>query len=590
MIYLKLNSLLFLIPFLSLNLLARAEPEKTDPKKSEKAESISFDSLAFYNLQQAYKTEKKSINAPFKEKLLTLIQKNLAEADNLYNEKKKSGNIKGMAIARKAKSIFTKAMEDLQKNGEFELPEKMRKELQENVDKCRNEQKEILKDIDSKFKELDAKYQKKFTEIMAAAIPEGKAPEQEFINKKFQEFLATEIPKPEAEKNAMANKAEMKELGIEVPEQPEKPLSPIIAEKGTGNKWVDIAEWTGQMMGMDIVNIPVLNQVKDYADSQYFPIADADSKLSYKALNPMPEHDHYAFRLKRVPGAKDVDVLEWPSKRNDWNIMVRTRAVLTGETPPIKHSFIFQVSLPDKEFKKIFRGKLLSLSKEKDVETKTTQNKIAKIKITILSQPKGANVYVNDNLYKFQGKTILTPCKIMVPEECNIKISKLGYFDKIYDNFKAVPDSPLKAVLQKDDSIKSYKKNISAAAASWTSSEVKIKTGDQVMIEVEGVWCCTKSTKDKCGPEGIPNTTENYKYYSDSANDQRQLNTAPYGALLMKLSSKDDNIVTSVSGSKKFTATKDAEIFFDINEREGKPRKGNKGSLKITIMVKSEKQ
>ena len=557
--------------------------------EKEKKTEISLEAKEFYSLQQAYRQDKKTIFAPQKEKLLAILKQNIADAENLYNEKKKSGNMRGMGIARKAKSIFTKALNDLNKNDDFTLPNKVRKELRKTIKECKLEKEKIMQEVADKFVELNKKYLQNFEEQYKTFFEEGQIPDKAIIATKFKEFLASDIPKPKEEEIQQKNIDELKKLGIEIPQKEEKALTPIIASKGTGSKWVDIAQWNGDMMGMDVVTVSVLNKSKDFTETQYFPINDMDSKLFYKAITPMPSNEFYAFRLKRVPGTKDVEIMEWPSVQNDWSLVFRTRSTQDGILP-IKHAFIFQVSLPEVELKKLFGKNAIKNGAIGNNNKGTTENKIksvknSKVKIAIYSKPKGASIYINGKLRRSKrGSTVVTPCKILVPINGQITLKYLGFKNKIIENFKPKKGAVLKIILIKDDSLKVYKKTINANAKTWTNIGIAFKAGDIVTIKVGGVWRCTKSTKAKCGPSGIPNNVKNYKYYADATKDQRKDTNIPYGALLMRLG--EDGSVKYISRKTTLTIQKDTEMFFDINEREGKSRKGNKGKLNLSITVK----
>ncbi len=560
----------------------KAEKEQVPGKKTE---TVSLQNLEFYALQQAYEAEKKTVIIPYKTKLEALLLKYISEYEQIYEEQKKSGNVKGMGIARAGKNIFFAAQEELNIKGNFALPEKVRKDIADSIGSCRKEQEAVMEGIDQKYKDIDDKYRARFVEAYKRLCGEGNAPEEEILTAKFKEFLKTDIKKPETAKTQDANIALLEELGVKVPTEAPKLLSPIIASKGDGSQWVDIGKWTGDMMGMDVVSISLLDKSKDFSETQYLPIASADSKMTYNAIRPMPARTNYAFRLKRVTDARDVDVLEWPSSGNDWRLVVRTRTPQGDETIPLRHAFIFQVSLPESEMGKVFSNTDLDSEKDasKPEQAKTEIRTAPPVKISVLSNPKGAEIYVNDKLYSIKEESVLTPCEITIPSgKYNIRISKFGYLDKSFDNFDAVMKAVVNAELVKDGKLKYYKKDVSANANTWTASGISVKAGDKLVIQVDGVWACAKKS-DKCGPAGIPNTTENYKYYSDSTNDLRQEKNIPYGALLMKLGEKGSPM--PMDRKTKFTAKESAELFFDINELEGKPRKGNFGSLTVNIGV-----
>lgn len=584
----KQNFFAFVALLLSFSLCAQEKTENEAPP-GKKVEAISFQNLEFYTIQQAYEAEKKAVIIPYKSKLEELLSKYISEADALHEEQKKTGNTRGMGIARTARNLFFTAQEELATKDNFVLPEKVRKDIGETVDRCRKEQAIIMEGIDQKYKEIEDKCRTQFIETYKLFCGEGApAPSEELLAAKFKEFLTTEIKKPEIAKKQDLNLALLEELGVKPPsEDTPTVLSPIIASKGTGTQWIDIAKWTGDMVGMDVVAISVLNQSKDYSESQYFAMANADSKLTYNAIRPMPARSDYAFRLKRVPSARDVDVIEWPSSKNEWKLIVCTRAPQGNEMIPLKHAFVFQVSLPDAEMEKVFSGASLGANTETDSSAPgqmEPERKIAPpVNISIVSAPAAAEIYLNDKLYSVKGKTVLTPCEITLPAgKCNIRISKFGYLDKSFNDFEVAMKAVVNAELEKDTVSKYYKKEVAANANTWTASGISVKVGDKIVFQVDGLWACAKKT-DKCGPAGIPNTTENYKYYASANDDLRKEKSILYGALLMKLGEK--GIPISVGATMKFTAKEEGELFFDINELEGKARKGNSGSLSVNVGI-----
>ncbi|MBN1865638.1 MAG: hypothetical protein JW808_12140 [Victivallales bacterium] len=305
-------------------------------------EAISLQSPEFYTLKQEYNQEKSEIQRLYSEKLAALLQKFSNEADESHKESRKKGNTKGMVQAKGAQGIFAKATEDLKNTGSFKLPDNPRKELRDVVSACRNEQNAIMEGLNAEIAELDNKYRQRFSDAYKGCFKDGDMPGEEAVKEKFRDFLTTEIKKPQ---QARGNVAGAGKSDGSLPEAFEEPESMVIAEKGTGEKWVDIVEWTAEMVGMDVVNIPVLNRTEDSVDTQYSAFADADSKLFYKAINPMQPAANYSFRLTRIPGFKGVDVIEWPSARNKWYLIVRTKDITADEKFPLKHGFIFQASL-----------------------------------------------------------------------------------------------------------------------------------------------------------------------------------------------------------------------------------------------------
>lgn len=586
----------------------KAADNDSSPRANASSDSI-FQTLEFYNLRQLYEAEKKDLPSSFKNQLENILQKYIAEYDEFYEKQKLAGNTKGMGIARSGKNLFSNALEELQKNGSFIFPENIRKEIKESVEKCQKEQKEILNEIEKEYKKLDEKYKSQFEELYKQVSTDKETLTPEILNQKFKDFLKAEIKKTEISKQDDERFALLQQLGVTDPNVLQKSgtagasSAAVIASSGKANNWIDIAEWTGEMVAMEVVEIPVLNQKSDFTTTQRSVLGGgSESKLTYRAIRPMPPYPNYVFRLLRSSGFKDVDVLSWPSEKNCWTLQIRTKNLQPGEQLPVKHAFVFQVSLPDIDREKLFGKNALSVSSQNEsAETsspqknkKTNQDKIEKsstkttmTEITVNSVPSGAEIYVNDKQYTIpSGEKVYTPAKIKIPEGVyNIRLSKFGYDDKIIENLDTKTKPSINLELSKKQNAQFHNIKLPANANSWTNTKILVKKNDKISVEITGTWAPGKSS-DKCGPEGLPNITKYYDYYSSDINDTRQDKTLPFGALLMKIgeNGKINHIKTR---NFQFSAIEGTAqpIFFDINEKEGKPRKTNTGALQISIVV-----
>jgi len=573
----------FFVALLSFPVLVSAQD---DAAGAPEEPSIHTD--AFYVLQQQYRKEKASVFAPYAEKLKVFLEAKLAAAEKLYVEKKRKGNIKGMAMSTKAKAIYTKALEELKEKNDFTMPSNVRKELKPDIDACVAEKEKAFAAAKKQAEDLKAKYKASFAELYKALYAEGEPPAEE-IDRRYKEFLSADIPppaKPKEEENNAASAEELRELGVDsAPKEPEEQLDPIIASKGQGSKWADVGKWIGDMMGMDVVELPLAGKKEPFSWTQFSGLANADSKLKYEPIRELPPNPDFAFRLKRIPGRRGVEVMEWPSETNSWTLSFRTeRATASEQEYPLKRGFILQVSLPGNGLETAFGKGCVAAPATGG--GKGAGTRIAKIPIKIFTRPQKAAVFINGKLYTLKGKPVLTPCQVPMPSSgCEVKLHILGFLPKIFSNYKPVKGGFIKAALQKDPSFKAYQKKIAASAKTWIDSKVKLNVGDRVILKISGIWCCA-SAKDKCGPEGIPNDLKHYKYYADATNDHRQESNYPYGALLMKIG--ENGQVRHVSRrSLQFMVRTPGELYFDINEREGKPRKNNKGQLIVNILVKT---
>ncbi len=560
---------------------------KEEPKKEEKKE-INLNTAEIFALKEEYMNEVKNSEIPAKEKIMVIVKKYLAEAEEQYELKKKSGNVKGMAVSRDGKTIFSACLESLEKEGKYSAPEKFRKELSEIMDKFLAEVNPITEEMKAAETAIAEKYPAKFAELLKPQIDEMKLdPEnsEKITKEKYDKFIKEEIKPPEEVK---------KSAGTEPAGNKEE--SPVIGSKGVGDTWIDVGEWHGDMFGMDVVNIK-LNSPEDYTEKQFNPMSGEESILTYKVFYPVPPRSDYAFRLMRIPDKFAPDILEWPSPSNNMSFSVRTKPIAKF---PALHGFLVQVSLPAKEAAKLFNKKdlekrmaLKGVAKPASAELKKTDIKAVKevskpeqagMKISFSSKPEGANIYVDNFLQNDQnGNPCVTPCVISVPlGKHNIKMAKIGYVDKIFPDYN-IAGKPAKLIgeLLVDSKLKSKKLTLGANASSAKQSGLSVVKGEKIVIDATGTWGCGERG-DKCGPEGYENNKKFYKYYMDKAKDLRVLDKAPYGALLFKIG-KEGAYMPALS-NKEIIAAQDGEIYVDINEKV-EERKGNSGSIELNILI-----
>lgn len=552
---------------------------------------LNIRTAGMHQLKQAYLQAKIAAAAPLKAEYKALLDKYLSQAKADHKAAKSSGNSKKMALGRKAKAMFTKCYEEFESGGDFSVPESNRRELSEILEKFAAEKKAIDDKAGDGPKAVERDYAAKFAALALAqpdmaAMPKPEA--DKLIAEKFVEFVATEIKEPEPDPGAIDTAM----MAPELQPPPATPVTPVIASNGDGGQWVDIFKWTGDMMGNDMLDIVVVNREKDSEEKQFNPMGGDDSIFKFKVFNTLLPRLDYSFRLMRVPGLGGVEVVEWPGADNEWNMM--TRVMLTGDTVPEKHGFVLQASVPPGEFDKAFKGAKLADPVEGEpgssTTTKTGGDEITRknlVKLPVKTKPKGVVVLIDGKPYSGKdGKTAKTPVILRLPPgECDIGLKKFGYLTKTFKGFTIAKGKRVVCRMVEDPDIKTVRIPVPASQKGWKPAKVEVENGDMITIEADGAWSCGEP-KDKCGPEGYPNNKRFYKYYLDPAKDQRLVKNCNYGALLAKIG--EDGKPMVVGNGKKFKADTAGQLYLSVNEREGRPRSGNNGAIKVTIGVSAE--
>ena len=111
-----------------------------------------------------------------------------------------------------------------------------------------------------------------------------------------------------------------------------------------------------------------------------------------------------------------------------------------------------------------------------------------------------------------------------------------------------------------------------AAAADWTSSDIRIMKGQRLFVTAEGE--VDLGNDKKSGPAGIP------------VSDTRKLMTnRPTGSLIAVIGDDNDNFIY-IGKTAEFTAAHSGVLFLSINEGE---LKDNTGSYRAKVKVMAAK-
>jgi len=583
----------------------KLEPEDLEPKPV-----LDLDTTAFAELQKEYRAAIKAVIEPHRDAQAAFLAKQQAAADAMFKDASRSGNSRLMGAARDYQRIIEEATATLAEKGSFTLPGKVRRELEDVFVTARQEKEEMDRPVDPKLADIEVRFVTRFKELVAARATalEVEFPPEE-IEAKLKEFkerdlVAKDTPAPTTQPGETNPVVTPSGTDPEfMPKVPLQPEGPVLAGLGTGDKWVTIGRWTGEIVGMEVITLDCANRQSDIMERIYNPMADAESVSRFKAIKPMPAKPNFAFRLLRIEGMSGVDsVLQWPSEKNRWQLTFRVKPL--GEMVPENHGFDFQVSLPGEELAAAFGAGAVQAdtvgagnNPGASAQVPTTKPQVVsdadeakKIPIRITTKPDGARVYVDDTL-AMDRKTkqpMLSPCDLRVlPGKHNIRLEKRGYLPREFKDFVCQPGKRIITDLMPDPKLVSKTITVKAGQADWLPTGIQVKTGEKVYLSASGEWSCAEK-KDRCGPGGIPNDKDHYRYYMDSKNDVRQAYKRNYGALLVKVS--NDGEMYAVGEELEFKADMDGEIMLDINELPGKDRRGNVGSMEVYVVAPVQAQ
>ena len=466
-------------------------------------------------IRKGYYERKKECNQVLADQLRKLVERNLEDARERLTEQKRTRNVTGMAVAGKAVRIFENCLDQVEKEGNFDIPEKVRRELMETIEQLRGRKTSIRAEYDKAIAELEASSLNRFTALTA---PGEEPSDMGKMKTLFRDFLVN-APSTNADEKAASDHSGMgmpssgeEETRKQPSGTPDDTAPDVIASSGEADAWLLFARWHATVSGMEVVNVPIAGRAEAEKESHFSPMTESEVETRYEAIQEINPTTGSVFRVKSIAGKNPADVLRWPSAGNNWTMQFRVRP---GNNIPSEHAIELQVNRSD------------------------VQPPLPREKLPVL--PGDAQE------------------KEPSPEEAQSKPKKLSH--------ASAPGE--------------YKVIVVMARAGWRFSGVSVKKGDFLKTSVSGLWNCG-SRGEKTDAEGYPNDDRFRHYYRGAAAVKRQLESANYGALLIRIGEKGR--LGAIGTKASMISPQDGILYFDVNEAtDAQSRLDNNGSLTVHI-------
>jgi hypothetical protein len=341
-------------------------------------------------------------------------------------------------------------------------------------------------------------------------------------------------------------------------------------------RWFVAGTWNASMAGMDVIRIPIFTRQGVVTGRPMSVLTGRESSWAYTNLVALSKEKPVALRLKPVDGMRPVDVIAWPSARNDWSLEVRTSHC---DEIPCLHGFLLEAS-------ELERG---------GIAVKPDARKIA---VPIRTEPPGAVLYLDGNRYFTpRGDFPVTPLTAMMePGRRRIRLVLKHHLDYIIESYLARAGAAIDVDLLHESEIDGWERELRTGLG-WWDSRIDVRVGDRIWVAPRGGWACGRRG-EVVGAAGYP-PGEYPHYYAGSEAGARRIENAAYGALLMKIdpgrfpppgamappaAAESEPIV--VDGLTGVDVRIPGSVLFDVNEAEGREhRRDNRGSMSLKIVV-----
>ncbi|MDI6775355.1 MAG: PEGA domain-containing protein, partial [Verrucomicrobiota bacterium] len=498
----------------------------------------------------------------------------LNEGKTMLADKKKTGNITGMAIARNIIAIFEECSQGLQKSKDFAFPERVRRELAETIEACWQKKKEIEELYTTAVAPLEADYYNRFVE-KAKAQSGADQPEAQ-LKALFKNLMAGE------DRGSVQPGGETKAPGPAA--EPAPAVPEILGASGPAKNWVSIGFWTAEVSAVEMIRIPVLKIAKPSRQTIKSEESGRSISTAYRPLRVLTKGTPgLAFQAKSMPGRLGADIVEWPSARNEWRLLARVKPLVNV---PSKHGMEIQVAgEASAQELGTFLAESAALANRNNAAAPavaTPPQPPPNVKIRIASDPAGAVVHLNGKQVVVGGASVATPCVVeAAPGKHDISLKLFGYVDGNFIGFNAGTNAAIIHMFSEDTTAAVESSLKIFASEGWRESQVTVANGDRLIISVSGAWSCAPR-EEKVGPEGYPQDAAHNPYYLGPSALPRVHARANLGALLMKIGAKGGARV--MGRSQRVVAEAAGPLYFGVNEADrDNSLADNKGGLTIYI-------
>ena len=262
--------------------------------------------------------------------LEAMLSKQLEEQQQQQRQAKIRGNTTRHADATQAIALFEKALADLEKEDRFDFPKNVRPALERMLALCVRAREAEEETRTATRKALDNTFIARFTALLEQQDMHGLDRQQ--VQTHWQAVLDRITPAEPAEHAAPPADIPAPAAGAAT-DGPVPPTDDTVLQvRGEAANWTPVADMEFTVQTMEIIALPLFDLTETETRTGTGLESGAPWRASLKPLRPFarPAGAPPAMRLRSIPGRHPVDVVEWPSQRNGWKIVLRIRPPASG--------------------------------------------------------------------------------------------------------------------------------------------------------------------------------------------------------------------------------------------------------------------
>ena len=510
---------------------------------------------AMQQLRASYLEQRATIAKQRTESLKKLLSEQIDKATQKSSSARISGNVTLQASANTAFRLFTETKAAFEKDGAWAITNSPRRDLDDTIALYKDNAQVIENTQVSATKALD----KTFTSKLADLLTSQKTPVAD--TDILHDLLAKLTGAEGAAKANTVGAATGPKLA------PPSPTVVLAASSGDTNA---AANWTPLVKlditihdAIEVIAVPLLGQNTQHT------IKDIGGGGQPWTVQVTPYQEFVApataplFRIQSEAKLKPVDIMTWPSARNNWTIEMRVQTSIV----PSFHGIVIET---DASACHALAG-----------GASPANAAVQKVSTHFESTPSGAYILINGKpLVADNEKPLFTPFEALVPNETmDITFRKTGFQDQVMKQTKPGQGVTFRATLLPQAGFVEKTIVVSAANPEWLSTTIRVKKGDRVQVSASGSWTIG-AVGESCDADGYPNNDKFLKYYSDAST--RITKSANFGQLIARILPGGEAV--AVGKQTSFAADADGDLALCINTAIGS-RRDNKGQVSTRITV-----
>lgn len=527
-----------------------------------RAEGPDFATPEMQQLRTDYLAQKTVIAKQRADGLRALLDDQVGHARQMAAKARISGNITGQAAANTAVRLFTEAKAAFDQNGAYAITNSVRRDLEATVDLFKTNARVIEDRQTAALGELDQTFAAK----LGAVLAQRKTPEDDSAKRLALLAQLAGAVAPAAPATNGAPTAAVAPTNA----APQAASNAVLGTSGQAVAWTPLVRLEIVVHdAVEVVKVPLAGLTAPRTSTGVGGMGQPWSATATPLQELIPGEPAPAFRAQSAPPLKPVDVLNWPSARNNWTIELRTKT----ETLPSQHGVVIEVDA----------SAARALAGNSPIAGTPARAAGPPAKVGFDTQPAGAAVIVDGRpLLTDDRKPLLTPCITVLPSgPTDLRFRKRGYQDLVMKQALVASNIVFRTRLVEIPGYEERTVVIAATGPEWTATGVHVKKGNQVRIAATGQWSCAAGG-ELVDADGYPNNDRFFRYYLNPAMSPRLFKLGNYGQLLARIQPGGEPEAVGKEGA--FSAAADGEIQLTINEPVA-ARRDNHGQLTVRVTV-----